>query len=170
MDVARVDRIARRHKELATTGGQGTLDEANVARHHEAEGLNRLFREIQAECEAYCRSYNDAFGATRVRWESHSDTVVIRSQLDPEDTLVFLLVLPTDTKAGRIEARRYHYREQPVQLPVDVRRTDDEDVTLTLHGRNEAPADMVLDLLTTFTEHIARTEWRPLADRQQPAP
>ena len=170
MDVERVDQIARRHKELATTGGQGTLDEANVARHHEAEGLNRLFREIQGECEAYCTSYNDAFGATRVRLDAHGDTVVIRSQLDPQDTLVFHCVVPSDTNAGRIEARRYHYREQPVHLPVDVRRTDEDGLRLTLRDRTVAAAEMVLDLLTTFTEHIARAEWAARGDRQEPAP
>ena len=45
MDVDRVDQIARQHKELATNGGPGTLLETDTARRHEAEALNRLFRE-----------------------------------------------------------------------------------------------------------------------------
>jgi hypothetical protein len=169
MDVDRVDQIARQHKELATNGGPGTLLETDIARGHEVEALSRLFREIETECGAYCTSYNDAFGAIRVRSEAHGDTVVIRSQLDPQDTLAFHRVLASETQAGRLEAHRYHYRERPVHLPVDVRRTD-KGLTLTLRGRSVAAAELVLDLLTTFTEHIARTEWAGRADRPEPAP
>ena len=169
MDVAKVNQIARQHKELATTAGPGTLLQSDVARRQEADLLKRLFREIQHECEAYCTFYNDAFGATRVRSEAHGDTVVIRSHLDQQDTLVFHCVVPSETHAGRIEARRYHYREQPVHLPVDIRRTDDEGVTLTLNRREVTAAEMVLDLLTTFTEHIVRTESAATSDRQEPA-
>lgn len=158
MDAARVAEIARKHRELAASPGPGLLLEAEAARHAEAELLNRLFSEIEAECDAYCRSYNDAFGDTRVRLEPHGDTVVIRSQLDQEDTLVFHRIAPSHTQAGRIGARRYHYREQPVHLPVDVRRTDARLLTLTLRGKDAAAADLVIDLLTTFTEHLARTE------------
>ena len=90
--------------------------------------------------------------------EPHGDTIVIRSQLDQEDTLVFLRVAATHTQGGRIEARRYHYGEQPVHLPVDVRRTEARRLMLTLRGRDVAAAELVLDLLTTFSEHLARTE------------
>ena len=65
--------------------------------------MNRLFRAVEGECEAYCTSYNDAFGATRVRLEAHGDTVVIRSHFDQQDTLVFHYVVPSDTHPGRIE-------------------------------------------------------------------
>ena len=158
MDAAKVAAIARKHRELSTSPGPGALLEAEAARQEEAEALNRLFREIEAECDAYCRSYNDAFGETRVRSEPHGETVVIRSQLDQEDTLVFHRIAPGQDKGGRIEARRYHYREQPVHLPVDVRRTEERILMLTLRGRDVAAAELVLDLLTTFSEHIARTE------------
>ena len=170
MDVAKVDQIARQHRALATTGGPGSVLETEIARRHEAEALNRLFRAIEGECEAYCTSYNDAFGASRVRMEAHGDTVVIRSHLDQQDTLVFHYVVPSDTHAGRIEARRYHYREQPVHLPVDVRRMADDGLSLTLRGRDVAATELVLDLLTTFTEHIARAEWAAGPDRQRPTP
>jgi hypothetical protein len=170
MDVTKVDQIARRHRELAATGGTGAVLETDSARRHEAAALNGLFREIESECEAYCTSYNEAFGATRVRLEAHSDTLVIRSHLDQEDTLVFHRVAPSDTRPGRIEARRYHYREQPVHLPVHIRRTPDENLSLTLRGRDVAATELVLDLLTTFTEHIARSEWAGGADRQEPRP
>jgi len=170
MDAGKVDQIARQHKALASSGGPGTPLATDIARRKETEALNRLLREIEAECEAYCTSYNDAFGATRVRLDAHGDTVVIRSQFDPQDTLVFHCVVPSDTNAGRIEARRYHYREQPVHLPVDVRRTDEDGLRLTLRDRTVAAAEMVLDLLTTFTEHIARAEWAAREVRREPAP
>ena len=158
MDPATVAQIARKHRQLVESPGPGALLDAEAARHEEAEALNSLFSEIESECDAYCRSYNDAFGDIRVRMEPHSDTIVIRSQLDPEDTLVFHRVAPTHSKGGRMEARRYHYREQPVHLPVDVRRTEERRLRLTLRGRDVAAAELVLDLLTTFSEHIARTE------------
>ena len=170
MDVAKVDQIARQHRKLATTGGPGTVLETDIARRHEAEALNRLFRAVEGECAAYCTSYNDAFGATRVRFEAHGDTVVIRSDVDQQDTLVFHYVVPSDTHPGRIEARRYHYGEQPVHLPVDVRRTADDGLSLTLRGRDVTATELVLDLLTTFTEHIARAEWAAGANRQEPTP
>ena len=100
MDVAKVDQIARQHRKLATTGGPGAVLETDIARRHEAEALNRLFRAVEGECAAYCTSYNDAFGATRVRFEAHGDTVVIRSDVDQQDTLVFHYVVPSDTHPG----------------------------------------------------------------------
>jgi hypothetical protein len=170
MDAAKVDQIARQHRTLATSGGPGAVLETESARRHEAEALRRLFRTVEGECEAYCTSYNDAFGATRVRLEAHSDTLVIRSHLDQQDTLVFHCVVPSDTHAGRIEVHRYHYGEQPVHLPVDVRRTSGDGLSLTLRGRDVAATELVLDLLTTFTEHLARAEWAAGAGRQEPAP
>jgi hypothetical protein len=158
MDSTKVAQIARKHRELVTSLGPGAPLEAEAARHEEAEALNGLFSEIETECDAYCRSYNDAFGEARLRMEPHGDTIVIRSQLDQEDTLVFRRVAPSHTQGGRIEAHRYHYREQPVHLPVDVRRTEQRRLMLTLRGRDVAAAELVLDLLTTFSEHIARTE------------
>ena len=158
MDPTKVAQIARKHRELVASPGPGALLEAEAARHEEAEALNGLFKEIETECDAYCRSYNDAFGEARVRTEPHSDTIVIRSQLDQEDTLVFHRVAPSHTQGGRIDARRYHYGEQPVHLPVDVRRTEERRLMLTLRGRDVAAAELVLDLLTTFSEHLARTE------------
>jgi hypothetical protein len=157
MDPARVAQIAQKHRQLATSLGPDALLE-EAARQEEAEALNRLFRELETECDAFCQSYNDAFGQTRVRMEPHGDTIVIRSQLDQEDTLVFLRVASTHTQGGRIEARRYHYGEQPVHLPVDVRRTEARRLMLTLRGRDVAAAEVALDLLTTFSEHLARTE------------
>jgi hypothetical protein len=157
MDAAKVGQVARRHKELAANRGPGILLETETARHQEAAALNQLFREIQRECDMYCASYNEAFGTPRVRVEAHSDTVVIRSPANAEDTLVFHRVSPTQTHAGLIEARRYHYGEQPVHLPVDVRRAEDAQLTVTLRGRDVQPADVVFDLLSTFTEHLART-------------
>lgn len=161
MDVAKVGQVARRHKELAANRGPGSLLDTETARHQEVVALNQLFSDIQRECDAYCTSYNEAFGVTRVRAEPHADTVVIRSHSDAEDTLVFHRVSPTQTHAGRIEARRYHYGEQPVHLPVDVRRTEDARLMVTLRGRDVQPGELVFDLLTTFTEHIARTAERP---------
>jgi hypothetical protein len=158
MDVGKVEQVARRHKELAASRGPGAPLESETARRDESEALNQMFRDLETECEAYCRSYNEAFGSARVTLDAHGDTVVIRSHLDQQDTLVFYRVLPSHTHAGRVEARRYHYREQPVHLPVDVRRTDEDRLILTLRGRDVAVPELVLDLLSTFTEHIARTE------------
>jgi hypothetical protein len=157
MDPTKVAQIARKHRELATSSRPDVLLE-ETARQEEAAALNGLFSEIETECDAFCRSYNDAFGETRVRMEPHGDTIVIRSQLDQEDTLVFLRIAPTHTQSGRIEARRYHYGEQPVHLPVDVRRTEARRLMLTLRGRDVAAAELALDLLTTFSEHLARSE------------
>ena len=157
MDAAKVGQVARRHKELAANRGPGILLETETARQQEVGALNELFKGVQRECDLYCMSYNEAFGTTRVRVEAHSDTVVIRSPMNAEDTLVFYRVSPTQTHAGRIEARRYHYGEQPVHLPVDVRRTEDATLTVTLRGRDVQPAELVFDLLSTFTEHLART-------------
>ena len=157
MDPAKVAQIARKHRELASSLGPDALLE-EAARQKETEALNSLFSEIRIECDAFCRSYNDAFGETRVRTEPHGDTIVIRSQLDQHDTLVFLRVAPSHTQGGRIEARRYHYGEQPVHLPVDVRRTETRRLMVTLRGRDVAAAELALDLLTTFSEHLARTE------------
>jgi len=157
MDPAKVAQIARKNRELATSLGPDALLE-EAARHEEAEALNGLFSELETECGAFCQSYNAAFGETRVRTEPHGDTIVIRSQLDQEDTLVFLRVAPSLTQGGRVEARRYHYGEQPVHLPVDVRRTETRRLMLTLRGRDVAAAELALDLLTTFSEHLARTE------------
>jgi hypothetical protein len=157
MDPAKVAQIARKHRELASSLGPDALLE-EAARQKETEALNSLFSEIRTECDAFCRSYNDAFGETRVRTEPHGDTIVIRSQLDQQDTLVFLRVAPSHTQGGRIEARRYHYGEQPVHLPVDVRRTETRRLMVTLRGRDVAAAELALDLLTTFSEHLARTE------------
>jgi hypothetical protein len=157
MDVAKVGQVARRHKELAANRGPGTLLDTETARQQELSALNQLFSDIQRECDSYCASYNEAFGATRVRVDAHSDTVVIRSHANAEDTLVFHRLSPTQTHAGRIETRRYHYGEQPVHLPVDVRRTEDARLAVTLRGRDVQPAELVFDLLTTFTEHLART-------------
>jgi hypothetical protein len=161
MDAAKVGHVARRHKELAANRGPGTLLDTEIARQQEVAALHQLFSEIQHECDSYCASYNDAFGAARVRVDAHGDTVVIRSHSDAEDTLVFHRISPTQTQAGRIEARRYHYGEQPVHLPVDVRRTEDTRLAVTLRGRDVPPAELVFDLLTTFTEHIARTAEEP---------
>ena len=55
---------------------------------------------------ALLHSYNDAFGATRVRLDAQA----IRRdppQLDQQDTLVFHCVVPSDTHQVGFEARRF---------------------------------------------------------------
>ena len=70
----------------------------------------------------------------------------------------------------RVSARELATTGDPGTLPVDVRRTADYGLSLTLRGRDVAATELVLDLLTTFTEHIARAERAAGADRQEPTP
>jgi hypothetical protein len=158
MDTAKVEQLARNHKELAH--GRDPLDQLDTeaARREETKALERLLHEIERECAEYCASYNEAYGGIRVRSEAHADTVVVRSQLGQQDTIVFRRSLPSHGHAGNLEVHRYHYPEHPVDLPVGVTRAADGTLTLTYRDRSIALADLVLELLSVFSEQIARAE------------
>jgi hypothetical protein len=155
MDKGKVEQIARDHKELAQESDLREHHNTDTARSEEARALEQLWHQIERECAEYCASYNDAFGAVRIISDVHADTIVVRSQPDQQDTLVFRRTLPSDTHPGSIEAHRYHYPAQPVDLPVGLRQTARDTLTLTHRDQDVTSEDLVLGLLSTFTEELA---------------
>src|SRR5262245_49177658 len=95
MDTARVEQLARDHRELSQRRDVRDQFDTEAARRAETKALEDLLHVISRECAEYCESYNKAFGDARVRSEAHGETVVIRSQLDQQDTIVFRRTLPT---------------------------------------------------------------------------
>jgi hypothetical protein len=160
MDRNKVEQLARNHKQLAQGSDLREHADTDAARNEEARAFEQLWQQIERECAEYCASYNDVFGAVRVHFEAHTDTVVIRSHPDQQDTLVFRRTLQSDAHLGRIEAHRYHYPAHPVDLPVSLRRTAHGALTLTHRDNDVTPEDLVLELLSTFSEQLARADRR----------
>jgi hypothetical protein len=160
MDRSKVEQIARDHKELAQGSDLREHHDTDIARREEARALEKLWQQIERECADYCASYNNAFGAVRILSDVHADTIVVRSQPDQQDTLVFRRTLPSDAHPGRVEAHRYHSPAQPLDLPVSLRQTAPDTLTLTHRDQDVTPEDLVLELLSTFTEQLARAERR----------
>src|SRR5262245_19238634 len=113
MDRLRIGEIARAHKALSQEPVLGERDTST----REARAFDVLWASIQDESNEYCMAYNEAFGSTRIKVESHPDSIVIRSELDPQDTLVFHRTPSTDTHRGTFDLHRYHYGQPPVSLP-----------------------------------------------------
>lgn len=159
MDKNKVGQIARDHKELAEGHDLREHPDTDAACREEARALDQLWQQIEHECAEYCAAYNEAFGAVRIRSEVHADTVVVRSQPDQQDTLVFRRTVPSRGHPGSFEAHRYHYPAHPVDLPVGLRPTSGA-LTLTHRDQDVTPGDLVLELLSTYTEQLARAERR----------
>jgi hypothetical protein len=156
MDASRVEQLARDHKALENRFDLRDQLDTEAARREESKALDAFLHQIAVECEQYCAAYNEAFGGIRVRSEAHAETVVVRSALDQQDTIVFRRTHPSHGHAGSLEVHRYHYPEQPVDLPVGLRRAAANRLTLTFRDQDTTPADLVLELLSTFSEQIAR--------------
>ena len=165
MDREKVAQIAREQKDIAQGRHLRDAPDTEEARRQETHALERLWEQVVRESTEYCACYNDAYGIQRIRTEAHADTVVIRSLLDQEDTLVFRRTLPSSVQAGHVEVHRYQYPTRPVDLPVALKHTP-EGLALTYRGQDIAPADLVLELLSRFTEQLARAEQR--STRQAP--
>jgi hypothetical protein len=161
VDRARISEVARAHKALLQLPAAERHSPAREARVFET-----LWVSIREEADEYCTAYNDAFGAARIKLESHPDSIVIRSRLDPQDTLVFHRTPSTDTHRGTLEVHRYHYGQQPITLPTGVVSSDTGDVTLMYDGRSTTPQDLVFEALSIFTEELARSERRDLGNRE----
>src|SRR5262245_37681195 len=98
MDRRRIEEVARAHRALSEQTPAGHTD--TPAR--EARAFDALWGAIQHDADEYCATYNEAFGTARIKVESHPDSIVIRSQLDPQDTLVFHRTPTTDTHRGTL--------------------------------------------------------------------
>ena len=154
LDREQVRRIAEHDKQLAARAGLRHA-ESDSARDTEARAIEKLWRDIAEECAAYCAAYNAAFGTIRILSEVHADTVVVRSQPDQQDTVVFHRTHATDTHTGNLAVHRYHYPTHPVDLPVGLRRTPAGAVTLTHLDEEVTPEELVLKVLSAFTEQLA---------------
>jgi hypothetical protein len=157
MDKTKVMQIARAHTELVTARVLAPRDLV-AARAAEAQTLEGLFHELERECQEYCSAYNEAFGDGRLRCEVHAETVVVRSQRYPQDTFVFERKLPSGSHTADVKAHRYHYPAPPEHPPVGLRRTGNGALTLTFAGQDIPISELVFELLTAFTEQLARTE------------
>jgi hypothetical protein len=160
MDKTIVEQIAREHRAVAAGRDDREHPDSHDARVDEARALDLLWQEIGRQCADFCASYNDAFGAQRIRSEVHADTVVVRSLPDQQDTLVFRRHVASDAHRGTIEAHRYHYPAHPVDLPVGLTPAGGDALALTYRDQQITPEDLVLQLLVTFTEELARAQRR----------
>ena len=158
MDATRVGQLAREHKALAARPELRDELDTEAARREDAKALERLLNQLGMECAEYCAAYNEGFGSTRVRSESHAETVIVRSELGQQDTIVFRRTHASHGDSGNLEVHRYHYPEHPVDLPVGLRRAPGNTLTITYRDQDVTPADLVLELLTAFTEQLARAE------------
>jgi hypothetical protein len=160
MNKDKVEQVAREHKLLAEPLEPPKHLDTHAAQVDEARALDQLWGQVERESAAYCASYNEAFGASRIWSEVHPNTVVVRAELGQQDTLVFCRTVPTPAHPGRVEAHRYHYPERPVDLAVGLRRTTAGTLTLTYLDQDKTPEDFVLELLSIFGEQLARAEAR----------
>ena len=71
---------------------------------------------------------------------------------------MFRRTFPSHGHSGNLEVHRYHYPEQPVDLPVGLKRAPGNTLTITYRDHDVTPADLVLELLTGFTEQLARAD------------
>ena len=155
MDTNKVREVARNHKVLSER--RATQVSGGDTTGVETRALAEVWERIQQECAQYCEAYNNAFGAERIRAEPHADSVVVRSQLDQQDTVVFHRVSPSGTHHAGLEVHRYHYGQPPISAPVDLRLVDGH-MRLTYQERDVAPETLVFDTLNTFAEQLALAE------------
>jgi hypothetical protein len=160
MNKSRIEQLARDHKDLAEGRRLREQPDTDAARQAEIQALARLWDELERECAAYCDCYNQAFGAARLREERHPDTIVVRSQLQQEDTLVFRRALPSESHRANLEGHRYHYGAHPVDLPIAITHGDSGSLMLTYDGQDISAEELVLQVLGAFSEQLARAERR----------
>jgi hypothetical protein len=154
MDRARVEQIARNHKALAQSRALRDIPDGDAVDAADGRRLEQLWKGLERDATEYCDVYNRAFGAARIRSEFHGDTIVVRSEADPEHTLVFRRTQPSHGHPASVEAHRYHYTEQPLDLPVGLARTAGT-LNLTHRGEEVTPAELVVELVTAFAEQLA---------------
>jgi hypothetical protein len=148
-----VSEIARAHKQLENHLASDDTAIETVRRNAEAEEARKLWIQLGRECTEYCDYYNAAMGAARIFCEIHDDTIVVRSHLNPQNT-VTLSRTPGAFHERMLAAHRYHYPARAADLPVGVRRGASGALTLTLEGQELSPEDLVLKLLETYTKEL----------------
>jgi hypothetical protein len=149
-----VSEIARAHRyleELRLVPQDAAIQ--TVRRNEEAAHARELWIQLGRECTEYCTYYNAAMGAARIFCEIHDDTIVVRSHLDPQNT-VTLSRTPGSFHEGMLTAHRYHYPGRAADLPVGVRRAPGGALTLTHEGQDMSPEDLVLGLLESYTKEL----------------
>jgi hypothetical protein len=154
MNKDRVSDIARAHKhleKLRLVPQDAAIQ--TVRRNEEMAHARELWNELGRECTEYCAYYNAAMGAARIFCEIHDDTIVIRSHLDPQNT-VTLSRTPGTFHEGMLAAHRYHYPLRAADLPVGVRKTPRGALVLTHEGQDMSPEDFVLRLLESYTKEL----------------
>lgn len=148
-----VKEIARRHQQLERVAAVSDDAEVELAqRKAEEEEARDLWGRLGRECQEYCDYYNGAIGEVRVFCELHDDTIVVRSHADSQNTVV-LSRTPGAIHAGTLTGHRYRYPRPAAELPVGL-RVNDHSLTLTYEGQELSPADLVLRLLSSYTEEL----------------
>ncbi len=157
MDKQKVDEIASRHKRLQQEE-HGSDSKRALAYQHDEEmnSTNELWKQLGEECQEYCRCYNTAMETQRIYCERHVDTIVIRSQVDPQNTVTLNRTLPGPSHPVTFGAHRYHYPARAADLPVGLRHGTANAITLTYAGEDISPENLILQLLGGFTEELAR--------------
>ncbi len=158
MDKQKVGEIASRHRQLQEEQ-HGSDDKKALAAQHDEEmrKTNELWKQLGEECQEFCSCYNDAMGTQRVYCELHVDTIVIRSKGDPQNTVTLNRTLPGPFHAVTLGAHRYRYPARAADLPVGFSHGPGNAITLTYAGEDISPENLVLRLLSNFTEELTRT-------------
>ncbi len=158
MDKKKVDEIASRHRQLQVEE-HGSDDRNALAAQHDEEmrKTNELWKQLGEECQEFCSCYNAAMGTQRIYCELHVDTIVIRSQDDPQNTVTLNRTLPGPFHPVTLGAHRYHYPARAADLPVGSSHGPGNVIALTYAGEDVSPEDLILQLLSNFTEELART-------------
>jgi hypothetical protein len=148
-----VSEIARAHKELENHIASDDTAVETIRRNAEAEEARKLWIQLGRECTEYCDYYNAEMGAARIFCEVHDDTIVVRSHLNPQNT-VTLSRTPGAFHEGMLAAHRYHYPARAADLPVSVRRVAGGTLALTHEGQDMSAEDLVLKLLEGYTREL----------------
>jgi hypothetical protein len=160
-----VSEVARRHKELERAGS--VSDDAALERARrkaEEQQARNLWARLAQECQDYCEYYNAEIGTARLACEVHDDTIVVRSQVDPQNT-VALSRAAGAFHAGTLTAHHYRYPSRATDLRVEIQRRDNDDaLTLTYDGHDLSPEDLVTKLLNDYTEELAHLLTRQASD------
>jgi hypothetical protein len=159
-----VSDIARRHKELERAGV--VSDDADIERARrkaEEEQARDLWIRLGRECQEYCDYYNAEIGTTRLSCDVHDDTIVVRSTVDQQNTVVLSRTLGA-FHAGTLIAHHYRYPSRAPDLTVGLRPVNNEGLTLTYEGQDMSPEDLVLKLLNGYTEELVQLLTRATPD------